>query len=212
MRWSRDRAWGSGSDNVSLHSFCDAVTMRAVSLRLCICVGSVLGRFRTRVERTMARLSLRKIMRYTFRVGNDSPMPPRLKVLLAVLVVVCVGAAGSQVRTWQLERELLRIAGDIVREHNAEDNVPAYAAMPAAETICKVYASPKYVLFGAVTGKIVFLITPECSVDHSSKEERILCAICSGAVTYELDYLYLRGDDGWVFQESYMCHPGERHR
>jgi hypothetical protein len=157
----------------------------------------------------MARLSLHELIRRAVRLGDDSRVRLRLKILIALLVLVSVGAAASQVRIWQLERELLRIAEDIVREHNAEDVVPAYADMPAAETICNVYASPQYVLFGAVTGKIVFLITPECSVEHGSAEERILCAICSGAVTYELDYLYLRGENGWIFQESYMCHPGE---
>jgi len=160
----------------------------------------------------MAWLCWQKIIGRTVRVANASPMPLRLKILIGVLVTISVGAAASLVRTWQLERELLRIAEGIAREHNADDAVPAYAGMPAAETVCNVYASPQYVLFGAVTGKIVFLITPECSVQHGSDEERVLCAICSGAVVYELDYLYLRGNDGWVFQESYMCHPGESRR
>jgi hypothetical protein len=139
-------------------------------------------------------------------------VPLRLKVLLAILVLVSLGAAASQIRTWRLERELLKIAEDIVTEFNAEDLGTMHAETPAAQTVCNVYAAPEHVFFGAVTGKIVFLITPACNVQHGTEQDRLVCVICSGGATYELDYIYLRGDDGWVFQDSYMSHAGREHR
>ena len=160
----------------------------------------------------MPRLLLLKMIYKAFRNTLGSTVSLRLKILLTLLLVVSVGAAASQIWTWRLERELLRLAEDIVNEFNTEGPRIPYAETPAAQTICNVCASPKYVFFGTVTGKIAFLITPACTVQHGSKQEQLICAICSGSATYELDYVYLRSDDGWVLQDSYMCQAPGDHR
>ena len=160
----------------------------------------------------MPRLPIFNAVRRAFRNAHGSTVPLRLKILLALLLLVSLAAAASQIRTWRLERELSKIAEDIVSEFNAEDPSVTYAETPAAQTVCNVYASPEYVFFGAVTGKIVFLITPACNMEHGTEQDRLVCVICSGGATYELDYIYLRGDDGWVFQDSYMSHAGREHR
>ena len=157
----------------------------------------------------MARSLLQKMIHRAVRGGTNHARPVRIRILLALLIIVSLGAAASQVRTWWLEKELLRIAEDIIREHNTQSSDTSHADLPAGDTTCKVYASPQYVLFGAVTGKIVFLITPSCGVEHKTEEERLLCSICSNTTPYELDYLYRRGDDGWVLQESSMCRSGD---
>jgi hypothetical protein len=132
-------------------------------------------------------------------------VPVRFKVLLVTLVLVSVGALACQIRTWRFERQLLRIAGDIVTESNAADGHVPDLGNPGTQTTCEVFASSKYLLFGPVTGKIVFLITPVCYEEHSTEQIRLACSICSGYATRELDYVYFRGTEGWVFKESYMC-------
>lgn len=139
-------------------------------------------------------------------------VPVRLNVLLAVLVLVSAGAATHQIRTWRFEKQLLQIAENIVMEANAADkNVPDLGNI-GTHTTCDVFASSEYLFFGPVTGKIVFLIASRCSEEHSTEQLRLGCAICSGYATRELDYVYRRGNDGWVFQESYMCHAARPRR
>ena len=138
--------------------------------------------------------------------------PVRLRILLAILLLVCVGVAASRIRTWRFERELLQMAEDIVTEINAEGPILPGTAAPGTETTCKVFASSRYVFFGPTTGKIVFLITPVCDEEHSTGQVRRACAICSGDATHELDYVYIRGNGGWEFQDSYMCRAPRGHR
>lgn len=138
--------------------------------------------------------------------------PVRLKVLLATLLLLAIVAGASQIRTWRFERQLLRIAEDIVTETNAAENKVPELGNPGTQTTCDVFASPKYLFFGPVTGKIVFMITPVCKDEHSTDQIRLACAICSGYATHELDYVYVRGNDGWVFQESYMERASHAHR
>lgn len=167
------------------------------------------------IKRMMTLSALfNKIREACRRAADTGParVPVRLKVLLAILVVVSAGALTYQIRTLRFERQLLKIAGDIVAESNAADgNVPDLGN-PGTQTTCEVFASSKYLLFGLVTGKIVFLITPVCDEKHSTDQVRLACAICSGYATHELDYVYVRGKDGWVFQESYICRVARAHR
>ena len=122
-----------------------------------------------------------------------------------------VDAGASQIRTWRFEKQLRTIAESIVTETNAaHSNVPGVDD-PGTDTTCEVFASSKYLLFGPVTGKIVFLITPLCNDEHSTEQIRLACAICSGGATHELDYVYARGNDGWVFQESFMHRLADKH-
>ena len=139
-------------------------------------------------------------------------IPVRLKVLLAILLLLAVVAGASQIRTWRFERQLFRIAEDIVTETNAADNNVPDTGNSGTQTTCDVFASPKYLLFGPVTGKIAFMIAPLCKEEHSTDQTRLACAICSGYATHELDYVYVRGKDGWVFQESYMEPASHAHR
>jgi hypothetical protein len=137
-----------------------------------------------------------------------SQAPLRLKVLLALLAVVIACAAVSTIRTWRFERQLVSVMEEIVAEFNAQSSLPS-AAEPSTDTTHKIVCSSKYLVFGPVTGKIMFLITPKCYTDHAGAEARLACTICSGRATHQLDYIYLRGKEGWEFQESYMRRPGE---
>ena len=138
--------------------------------------------------------------------------PVRLKVLFAILVLLAIVAGASQIRTWRFERQLRTIAEGIVAETNTADKTLSDLGNPGTNTTCDVFASSKYLLFGPVTGKIVFLITPLCNDEHSTDQIRLACAICSGDATHELDYVYVRGGDGWVFQESFMHRVAGEHR
>lgn len=138
--------------------------------------------------------------------------PVRLKVLLAILLLLAIVAGLSHIRTWRFEKQLLRIAEDIVAENNAADNDTSVPGNPGTQTTCDVVASPKYLLFGPVTGKIVFMITPLCRKEHSTDQTRLACVICSGYATHELEYVYVRGNDGWKFQESYLERAPHKHR
>jgi hypothetical protein len=156
-----------------------------------------------------------KAIRGAFRrIARSTPerVPVRLKILLAVLLTVSAGAAAHQIRTWHFEKQLYRIAEDIVTETNAPDESFPRVESAGTETTCEVFASQKYLLFGPATGKIVFLVTPLCKEEHSTDQARFACAICSGYATHELCYVYDRGRDGWVFQESYMCRIAHAHR
>ena len=106
----------------------------------------------------------------------------------------------------------MRIAGNIVAESNASDADVADQRKPGTQTTCEVFASSKFLFFGPVTGKIVFLMTPVCNDKHSTEQVRLACSICSGYATHQLDYVYVRGKDGWEFQESYMERPSRAHR
>jgi hypothetical protein len=138
-----------------------------------------------------------------------SRAPMRLKVLLTILVLACVGAGVVKTWTWGLERQLWKIAEDIVLRINAEDPIIPDMEPSRTNTTCEVYCSYKYLVFGPATGKIVFLISPLCTDEHQTKKDRLACFICSGRGTHELDYIYLRGKDGWKFYESYLSHSGE---
>lgn len=165
-------------------------------------------------ERMMALSAVLKAIRAACsRASRPTPagVPARLKVLLPILLLLAIVAGASQIRTWRFERQLLRIAEDIVTETNAAENNVPDPGNPGTQTTCDVFASPKYLLFGPVTGKIVFMITPVCNDEHSTDQIRLACAICSGYATHELDYVYVRGKDGWVFQESYMERASHAH-
>ena len=135
-----------------------------------------------------------------------SHAPVRLRALLAVLVLVSACAMASRLQTWRLENELMRVAEGIVADFNTESPV-ALGEEASADTTCEVFCSYKYLVLGPVTGKIVFSIAPKCYADHRVARERLTCAVCSDRSTYHLDYVYLRGTDGWEFYESYLSRP-----
>jgi len=137
-----------------------------------------------------------------------SHAPLRLKILLALLAVVIAGAAVWTIRTWHFERQLVRVMEEILTDFNAQSPLSSGEG-PSVDTTYKIVCSSKYLVVGPVTGKIMFFITPKCYTEHASAEARLACLICSGRATRQLDYIYVRGKDGWEFQESYMRHPGE---
>lgn len=215
--WQRPKSSRMSGGKISLHSWLDRITMvgkvmvRTVGMK----EKGLAGAGSAGSERMITLSALVKAIRGACRrISRSNPgrVPLRLKVLLAALLLVSAGAARHQVRTWRFERQLHRIAEGIVTETNASgDNVPRVESA-GTETTCEVFASQKYLLFGPVTGKIVFLITPLCNDEHSTDQTRLACAICSGYATHELDYVYVRGKDGWVFQESYMERASHTHR
>lgn len=138
-----------------------------------------------------------------------SHAPLRLKILLALLAVVIAGAAVWTIRTWHFERQLVSVIEEIITDFNAQSPLPSGEG-PSADTTYKIVCSNKYLIVGPVTGKIMFFITPKCYTEHASAEARLACLICSGRATHQLDYVYVRGKDGWEFRESYMWRPGER--
>ncbi len=137
-----------------------------------------------------------------------SHAPLRLKILLALLAVVIAGAAVWTVRTWCFEIQLVSVMEEIVADFNAQSPLPS-GEEPSADTTHKIVCSSKYLVLGPVTAKIMLFITPKCYTDHAGAEARLACLICSGRATRQLDYIYLRGKDGWEFQDSYMWRPGE---
>jgi hypothetical protein len=153
--------------------------------------------------------SLRGFISRTFVTARRAVThaPLRLRILLALLAVVIAGAAVWTIRTWRFERQLVSVMEEIVADFNLQSPL-RFGEEPSADTTYKIVCSSKYLVVGPVTGKIMFFITPKCNTEHASAEARLACLICSGRTTHQLDYIYLRGRDGWEFQDSYMWRHG----
>lgn len=84
----------------------------------------------------------------------------RLTLLLTLLSLTAGGGIAHYGRTWYYERQLLRIAQEIVEEVNRTDPLPVPEEGPEAEVDIKVICSYDYLLFGPKTGKITLIIKP----------------------------------------------------
>lgn len=113
----------------------------------------------------------------------------RLILLLLVLALVVAGGITHYGRVWYYERQLLRIAQEIVTEANRNDPLPMSAEGPEADVEIKVSCSFAYLLFGPKTGKITLIIKPR---PHASN------ARIRGLV-----YLYRHDAGAWEEVESY---------
>jgi hypothetical protein len=113
----------------------------------------------------------------------------RLILLLVVLALVVAGGITHYGRIWYYERQLLRIAQEIVAEANRNDPLPIPEEGPEADVEIKVSCSFAYLLFGPKTGKITLIIKPR---PHASN------ARIRGIV-----YLYRHDAGAWEKVESY---------
>lgn len=126
----------------------------------------------------------------------ERPVPPRpgnhrvrQAFLLAILATVAAFAVVHYVQIWYYERQLMRIAADLIEETNREDPIPVSELGPEADVDIDVTCSFGYLVFGKATGKITLLVKPR---PHAPTQQ-----------VQEIAYVYALEPGGWKSVESY---------
>lgn len=84
----------------------------------------------------------------------------RLAILLSLLALMTAAAVAHHVRVAYYERQLERLAQDLIAEINRNDPLPLPEEGPEADVEIRTYCAFSNLVFGEKTGKVVLEVKP----------------------------------------------------